>query len=76
MKSAVEFSEIVGKWLKNAKHLKPLSNDEIKNITAIEMIIACRITEIRDELIAIRTLADENPMKSKQKLTNLIKELK
>ena len=33
-------------------------------------------SEIRDQLIVIRTLADENLMKSKQKLTNLIKELK
>lgn len=32
-------------------------------------------SEIRDQLIIIRTLLDENLMKGKQKLTNLIKEL-
>lgn len=32
-------------------------------------------TKVRDNLIVIRTLLDENIMKGKQKLTNLIKEL-
>ena len=76
-KTVKEFSEIVDRWLANTlQYLKPLTTDEIKNISVIETIINHRIIKIRDELITIRTLLDENSMKGKQKLTNLIKEIK
>lgn len=72
-----EFSDSITRWLENTKHyFKPLTKDEILNLSAIKTIIELRTNKIRDELIVIRTLADENSMKSKQKLTNLIKELK
>ena len=75
-KTVKEFSDAITRWLDNTKDcLKPLTKDEILNLSAIKTIIEFRTNKIRDELIVIRTLADENPMKSKQKLTNLIKEL-
>lgn len=74
--SSKEFREIITRWIENQKEcLKPLTNDEIKNISIIETIIKNRSNEIRDQLIIIRTLLDENSMKGKQKLTNLIKEI-
>ena len=77
MKSAIDFSEIVEKWLSNQEmQLKPLTTDQIKNLTIIKTIIDTRIMEIRDELVKIRVLMDENSMKAKQFTTNLIKELK
>ena len=79
-KTAKEFREIIRRWIENQREcLKPLTNDEIKNITIIETIINTRNIEIRDQLIEIRSQIDvprENMIQqTKQQLTNLIKDL-
>ena len=80
-----ELVDLMVKFLENPK-LKStinLTKEQIFDIALLTTLaesikekVKSTINEIRDELISIRTLADENPMKSKQKLTNLIKELK
>ena len=78
MKSAPELAKIVEKCLDNPAEIamQTLTNEEVKNMAVILTIIQMKTQKIRDELVKIRTLMDENPMKAKQCTTNLIKELK
>lgn len=77
-KTAKEFYELVQKYLVDPRiiGITALSQKEVKTMAILTTILQIERSKFRDQLIMIRTLADENLMKSKQKLTNLIKELK
>ena len=56
--------------------LQSLTNEQVKNMAILTTILNMEKSKFRDELMKIRVLMDENPMKAKQLTTNLIKELK
>lgn len=84
MENNKEFSDIVLKFLDDPKlkFTQGLTNEQVKTISLLTVLaenikdkVRSTINEVRDNLISIRTLMDENPTKAKQQLTNLIKEL-
>ena len=84
-KTSKEFLDLIQKFLDDPK-LKStvsLTNEQIYSVALLTALaenikakVKSTINEIRDDLITIRTLMDENPTKAKQLTTNLIKELK
>lgn len=80
-KADEHFKEVIDEFLskpfidcRNSDHGHGKTNTMV--LAMLTTIIKMRTDKIRDELIIIRTLLDESPIKGKQKLTNLLKELK
>ena len=84
MEKDKELQELILKFFDSAPDkITSLTIEQKKSIVLLTILadnikdkVLSTVKEIRDELVKIRVLMDENPMKAKQLTTNLIKELK
>jgi uncharacterized protein (UPF0264 family) len=84
MEKNKELQDIIFKFFNNVPDkIVGLTIDQKRSIVLLTILsenikekVLSVTKEIRDDLITIRTLMDENPTKAKQLTTNLIKELK
>ena len=84
MEKDKELQDIIFKFFNNVPDkIVGLTIDQKRSIVLLTILsenikekVLLVTKEIRDDLITIRTLMDENPTKAKQLTTNLIKELK
>ena len=80
-KADEHFKEVINEFLskpfidcRSSEHRH--GKNSLMAMSMITTLVKMKTDEIRDELVKIRVLMDENPMKAKQLTTNLIKELK